>query len=136
MNPFLESAVASPMPVPDRIRAPVARSASHDWRRVAGGVALAAGLTLSPALCAADQGGAMSPTVVNVNIATLAELQTIRGVGPKTAQRIVQERERAGPFISFQDFTERIRGIGPKRAAAMRAAGVGVSSSPPRVPHP
>lgn len=70
-------------------------------------------------------------TSINVNIATVAQLLTIKGIGPKTAALIVSERERAGPYVSFQDFVERIRGIGPKRAAALWDAGVRVSSGPP-----
>ncbi len=131
MNPFLESTVARPQPVPPQVGARGQVGRHPGWRQVAGSMALATGMALAPAASAALANGPPPAAVINVNIATPAELETIRGVGPATAQRIVQERERAGPFISFQDFAERIRGIGPKRAAAMRAAGVGVSSSPP-----
>lgn len=78
-------------------------------------MALAAGLGLAAASHAVD-----------VNSANVEQLDTIRGIGPKTAQTIVQERDRSGPFLSMQDFAERIRGIGPRRAAAMQAAGLRV----------
>lgn len=78
--------------------------------------------------------GAMAqPAQVNANVATAAELETIKGIGPKTARSIVSERQRSGLFESFQDFSERIRGIGAKRAATLRAAGlvIGPPVSPP-----
>ncbi|MCK9512898.1 MAG: DUF655 domain-containing protein [Pigmentiphaga sp.] len=133
MNPFLESTVAQPQALPPLSAGP-ARPADlrrAHWRRAASRLALATGLGLAGGLALAQ---APNGAPVNVNIANLAELQTVRGIGPKTAALIVQERERAGPFTSFQDFTERVRGIGPKKAAALRAQGVGVSSSASSAP--
>ena len=52
---------------------------------------------------------AMSP--VNINRATIEELQTVRGVGPALAERIVNYRESNGKFESLAELTE-IRGIG------------------------
>lgn len=92
-------------------------------------MAMAAGLGL---MAATGQAGHN----VNVNVASVQELQAVRGIGPKTAELIVRERERSGPFESFEDFAERIRGIGPKRAQALREAGLTVSSTPPRGPLP
>jgi competence protein ComEA len=45
-----------------------------------------------------------SPTAgrVNINSATVAELDRLPGVGPVTAQRIVAYREQNGPFISVE----------------------------------
>lgn len=51
--------------------------------------------------------------VVNVNSATQAELRTLPDVGPKLAARIVQYRDRHGPFSSIEQMTE-VRGLGPK----------------------
>ena len=48
---------------------------------------------------------------VNVNRASIEELQTIRGVGPALAERIVNYRETNGKFKSLEDLKE-IRGIG------------------------
>jgi len=78
-------------------------------------------------------GATAQPAQVNANVATAAELEAIKGIGPKTARSIVSERQRSGLFESFQDFSERIRGIGAKRAASMRAAGlvIGPPVSPP-----
>ncbi len=50
---------------------------------------------------------------VDVNLATAEELQLLPRIGPTLAARIVEERERGGPFRSVQDLT-RVRGIGPR----------------------
>jgi len=63
---------------------------------------------------------------VDVNTATQEQLLTVRGIGPKTAQTIIEERSRGGHYQSLEDLSERVKGIGPKRAAAMQAAGLTV----------
>ncbi len=55
---------------------------------------------------------------VNVNQATAEELQALPGIGPKMAQRIVEEREKR-PFKSADDL-RRVPGIGPKRLEQLR----------------
>lgn len=50
---------------------------------------------------------------INLNTATLTQLQTLKGVGPKTAARIIAQRKRAGSFKSLEDLLQ-IKGIGPK----------------------
>ncbi|MBR4411227.1 MAG: helix-hairpin-helix domain-containing protein, partial [Firmicutes bacterium] len=50
---------------------------------------------------------------VNLNRATLADLQMIPGVGPSTAQKILDYRESAGKFSSISDL-KNISGIGEK----------------------
>ena len=50
---------------------------------------------------------------IDVNRAPRQELRTLPGVGPVTAERLVQHRSRHGPFASPRDL-ERVRGIGPK----------------------
>lgn len=62
-------------------------------------------------------GGA--PTTVNLNTATVGELEQLPGIGPKTAQAIVTYREEHGPFTSV-DHLEAVPGIGPKTIAALR----------------
>jgi len=76
---------------------------------------------------------APSAFAVDVNTATQEQLLTVRGIGPKTAQIIIEERGRGGRFQSLEDLSDRVKGIGPKKAAAMQAAGLtieGTASTP------
>lgn len=68
---------------------------------------------------------------VNVNTATSAELQTIKGIGEKTAQRIIEERARGGDFESAEDLSIRIKGFGKKRTDKLIESGliIGVKKS-------
>ena len=55
---------------------------------------------------------AASPAVaVDVNRASVEQLQEIKGVGPKIAERIVRER-RNGAFKSAEDLKARVKGVG------------------------
>lgn len=56
---------------------------------------------------------------VNINTADLAALQQLPGVGPKTAERIIEHRVSHGPFRSVGDLAS-IRGIGPKTVERLR----------------
>lgn len=56
---------------------------------------------------------------VNLNTASSAELQQVPGIGPATADKILQARKSYGKFKSVNDL-EAIRGIGPKRLDKMR----------------
>lgn len=66
---------------------------------------------------------------VDLNQASAQDLQAISGIGPKTASMIVDERTRGGNFSSLSDLSDRVRGIGPKKAAALQAAGLKVGSA-------
>lgn len=65
-----------------------------------------------------DVAGGPAP-LVNLNTATLAELDTLAGVGPVTAQKILEFREQHGGFASVEDLAN-VPGIGPKRLEALR----------------
>jgi comEA protein len=56
---------------------------------------------------------------ININVATTAELETLDGIGPVLAQRIVSYRQQNGPFTCVDDL-DAVSGIGPKRLAAIR----------------
>lgn len=94
------------------------RVAQRRWVRVVGRVAVASGLALI----------AMPAYALDANVATIEQLEAINGVGPRTAKIIVQERERAGPFESLEDLSDRVRGIGRKRLGRLRAAGLTVGA--------
>ncbi|AMA72310.1 MULTISPECIES: helix-hairpin-helix domain-containing protein [Aneurinibacillus] len=57
---------------------------------------------------------------ININTATLEQLQTIPGIGPGKAAAIIQYREENGLFRTVEDLTK-VAGIGPKTLEKMRA---------------
>jgi comEA protein len=56
---------------------------------------------------------------VNLNTASAAELQQVPGIGPSTADKILQMRKAYGAFKSVDDLRA-VRGIGEKRLAKMK----------------
>ncbi|MBN2247834.1 MAG: helix-hairpin-helix domain-containing protein [Coriobacteriia bacterium] len=57
--------------------------------------------------------------LIDINRATVTELEELPGVGPATAQKIVDDREANGPFTKPEDLM-RVPGIGAKKFEAMR----------------
>ena len=57
--------------------------------------------------------------IVDINSATLSDLDALPGVGPSTAQAIIDYRTANGPYASVDDLLN-VRGIGPSKLAAMR----------------
>ena len=53
---------------------------------------------------------------VNVNTATVAQLETLPGIGPKIAADIIKNR----PYKSGKDLQAKVKGIGPKVWADIR----------------
>ncbi|MCS7069514.1 MAG: helix-hairpin-helix domain-containing protein [Meiothermus sp.] len=53
---------------------------------------------------------------VNVNTATLAQLETLPGVGPKLAAQIIQHR----PYKNAQELQAKVKGLGPKLWASIK----------------
>lgn len=70
-------------------------------------IALAMILTFSAASWAGDAGK------INLNKATAAELSQLKGIGMKYAERIVEFRDKNGPFKQVEDLLK-IQGIGLK----------------------
>lgn len=60
---------------------------------------------------------------VDVNTAGFSELQTIKGIGPKTAQKIIDYRTANGPFKNINDVVQ-VKGIGPKTLQKMIDSGL------------
>lgn len=55
---------------------------------------------------------AASAPMIDVNRATVGELEALPGIGPSLARRIVHARENRGRFRSLSELDE-VRGIGP-----------------------
>jgi competence protein ComEA len=56
---------------------------------------------------------------INVNTATAEQLEALNGVGPSTAQKIVEYRAANGPFKSVDEL-DNVPGIGPATIAKFR----------------
>ena len=65
---------------------------------------------------------------VDVNKATAAELDGIKGIGPGISAKILDERKK-GNFKDWNDFIERVKGIGETNAAKFSAEGVTVGGA-------
>lgn len=130
MNPFLDSTVAVPLASEQSLIQPQKQS-EHPKGRWSFPFAQQAANRLARrsrvAVMLAGVGVGLSAQALELNAATAEQLKELRGVGPRTAQIIVQERNRAGPFESLEDLSDRVRGIGPKRLQALQAAGLRVS---------
>lgn len=70
----------------------------------------------APKDAAATRPGAM----VNLNTATVAELQQLPGIGAKVAARIVDYRTKKGPFRKIEELMN-VQGIGEKSFLKLRA---------------
>lgn len=66
----------------------------------------------SPTPLTAAQAPSGGVRTVNINTATAAELETLPGIGPVYAERIVAYREAHGPFKAPQEIMQ-VEGIGP-----------------------
>ncbi|MFJ6674392.1 helix-hairpin-helix domain-containing protein [Actinosynnema sp. NPDC091369] len=81
-------------------------------RKVIDGEQLAVGIPIPQATDATTE-------PLNLNTATKEQLDTLPGVGPVTAQRIIDRRQKRGPFTSLDQLGE-IDGIGDAKLAKLR----------------
>jgi competence ComEA-like helix-hairpin-helix protein len=72
------------------------------------------------------------PSVVDLNQATAEELETLAGIGPALARRIVAHREERGGFRSLEELTD-VPGIG---RAAYEQVAERLTITPPEAPPP
>jgi competence protein ComEA len=84
-----------------------------------GGPPVGSGPGASPGLAGGAGSSGPSPAPVDINTATLAELDTLPGVGPVLAQRILDWRAQNGRFTSVDELGE-VSGIGDAVLARLR----------------
>jgi comEA protein len=91
-------------------------SSQGNYRRL-----LSSLLCLLISCCAAPAFAKKKPPAhpINLNSASAAELQQVPGIGPSTADKILEMRKSYGAFKSVDDLLA-IKGIGPKRLEKMR----------------
>lgn len=65
---------------------------------------------------------------VDVNTATEADLDSIKGIGPGTSGKLLEQR-KASKFKDWPDLIARVPGIGDKRAAKLSAEGLTVNGT-------
>ncbi|MBZ1349446.1 helix-hairpin-helix domain-containing protein [Alcaligenaceae bacterium LF4-65] len=126
MNPFLVDPVARPIANPlavewNDVMSP--RRSARPFRYRAGRLAVAA------AGLGAGLSGGFAAYALDVNVASVAELERLRGIGPRTAQMIIQERTRAGAFESLSDLSDRVRGLGAQRVRVLQGLGLRAGSA-------
>jgi competence ComEA-like helix-hairpin-helix protein len=70
-------------------------------------------LILAPPSAAASISSPQNEELININAASVEELQRLPGIGPTLASRIVEHRRRHGPFKRPQDVVI-VRGMSAK----------------------
>jgi competence protein ComEA len=60
-----------------------------------------------------------APAPVNINTATATELEALPGIGPATAARIIEYRQKNGSFKKVEDLMN-VRGIGEKTFLSLK----------------
>jgi competence protein ComEA len=82
--------------------------------------------TLVAAAAALFAAGAFAAT--DVNTATQADLEALRGIGPVQAKLILSEREN-GAFKNWTDFKNRVKGVGPTASKRYSEAGMTINGA-------
>ncbi len=77
-------------------------------------IVLCISLTLAPATFCAGKAKASSGEKVNLNTATVEQLQTLPGIGPSMAKNIIEHRTKVGKFTKIEEIIN-VKGIGEKK---------------------
>ena len=111
----------SPTPSEDWTGTP-ARHAAALALALAGAFGLASSWSASrvtPVDAAAAPGGARGVSTIDLNAATREELESLPGIGPALAARIIAHRQTHGAFSSVEGL-DKVRGIGPATLERIR----------------
>lgn len=101
-------------------------NAAIDWINLAATLSDGEQLTVpihaepgDPTSVSHPEGQSPSKDPLNINTATAPELERLPGIGPSLAQKIVENRDKYGPFEKVEDIT-RVSGIGPAKFEQIR----------------
>src|SRR5580704_4930973 len=95
--------------------------------------AIAAILVAACAFAVSAQGKQPPAHPLDLNVANLKELEEVPGIGPKTAQAIIDFRHKSGRFHRVEDLLA-IKGISQRKLDKMRPY-LKVTPPPPPPPH-
>ena len=70
------------------------------------------------------------PEKININTATMEELQQLEGIGPVLAERIIAYRQAEGPFAEPEDLLA-VEGIGPVTLETIRTRIITITEEQP-----
>src|SRR5262245_37456255 len=101
--------------------------------RMFAGALMALALLLPAAAVAQDRSPkpATASAPVNLNTASVAQLEALPGIGMKTAERIVEYRQKNGAFKKVEDLMN-VRGIGEKNFLKLKLM---ITVSAPKTDH-
>jgi competence protein ComEA len=64
----------------------------------------------------------------DINRASQAELESVKGIGPTMSERIIEAR-KAGAFKDWQDLRARVKGMGERKSAKLSQEGLTVGGT-------
>lgn len=111
--------LAAPLDDGQQVLVPSVQTPQDALDRVAGAAQAQPTPTTGRAGAGDEPGGAGPGGTVDLNTADAAALQTLPGVGPAMAEKIIAHRESVGPFTGLQDL-DAVSGIGPATLDRLR----------------
>ena len=105
--------------------------------RIAAALVLASFVALSPAVIlaqppaqepAAEKSEPAHGAAINLNTATAAQLESLPGIGPRAAERILEYRQKNGGFKKIEDLMN-VKGIGEKSFLKLKTR---ITVTPPK----